>query len=71
MSCGLGHRFMGTHYPIMRCTENSKSIHSQNPRGDLFVFLNPIAAYIIINNETLLSEVFITHMDIVSVWWIN
>ena len=36
----------------------------------IFVFLNPIAACII-NNETLLSEVFTTHTDIVSVWWIN
>ena len=36
----------------------------------LFVLLNPIAACII-NNETLLSDVFNTHTDIVSVWWIN
>ena len=36
----------------------------------IFVFLNPVVACII-NNETLLSEVFTTHTDIVSVWWIN
>ena len=38
--------------------------------GFFFVFINPIAACII-NNETLLSELFTTHTDIVSVWWIN
>ena len=58
-------------YHIMRCTENAKAFIPRTLGGIFFVSVNPIAACIIINNETLLSEVFITHMDIVSVWWIN
>ena len=35
----------------------------------LFCLLEPLRLHI--NNETLLSEVFTTHTDIASVWWIN
>ena len=36
----------------------------------LFCLLEPHSS-LHINNETLLSDVFTTHTDIVSVWWIN
>ena len=36
----------------------------------LFCLLGP-HSNLHVNNETLLSEVFTTHVDIVSAWWIN
>ena len=43
---------------------------AQHLSSGFFRLLEPHSS-LHINNETLLSEVFTTHTDIVSVWWIN